>query len=151
MSIIFDVARKCVVKTTLMMVATIIFFSVVAMVVHEFDSIVFIFKKVLFWVSFGGYFWGGVISSLLGAFIFAWSACVFFKLGSMLKAELGSNAVWLNRTIVIMLCGVVLWFLGYLSVYFIFDEMEEWNAFHGAAYVLLYIPILVFVMFLLMF
>ncbi|MFM4936143.1 hypothetical protein ACET94_16825 [Aeromonas veronii] len=146
MRIITTVACACGFKTVAATTITVFFIAAIAKVIHEWEYIISLWEQVKFLISFGGSFWGGVVSSFFGIFIFVWAACVFYHLDNMLLAELGDDAKWFKYLKFIMVVGFILWGVSFLSVWDIFSPMKDWNAFHGAAFFVVLSPIVIAVL-----
>lgn len=143
MTIITTVARSCALKTVVASALAALSIAVIAKIIYEWDYVIYLWEQVKFLISFGGSFWGGVVSSSFGIVIFVWAACVFFHLDKMLLAELGDDAKWFKYLKFIMVVGFILWGVSFLSVWDIFSPMKDWNAFHGAAFVVVLSPIVI--------
>lgn len=149
MSMIFKTARDCGVKTIIVFLIVAAIGTIISNVIYNWglvEAVFYYFRDVLF---LGGFFWGGVFVSLSAMIVFTWLLCVSLSLLGKSKEELKGVAKWFKYIVSLMVLCFAIWLISLCGVRAAFENMADWNAFHGAAYFVVHIPLIIFVAILL--
>ncbi len=150
---ISNTARSCGIKTLLSFAIIALVFWLVAMLTHNWPTVVSIWLMVLFTASFGGEFWGAFTSSIIGMMMMAWVSCIVLSVlfeCERLKKEIPPFVGLGKKTffifLLIFIIGLLLWGVGFASSQSIYMDMSDVNAYHRAAYIAIWIPAFAFLL-----
>ncbi len=145
MSVFVSVARSCGVKTIIGVSAVATVITLISSVIYRWDLVTAAFYYIRNIATLGGTFWGGVSVALAAMTVFIWALCVCVHLGEKSKKELGEDGRWFKYLILTMIVCFLTWLMAFCGVVAVFQGMEDWNAFHGAAYFIMHVPLLLIV------
>jgi hypothetical protein len=145
MSVFFGVARSCGIKTIIGVSSGAAVLTLISSVIYKWDLVIAAFYYIRNIATLGGTFWGGVSVALAAMTVFIWALCVCVHLGEKSKKELGDDARWFKYLILAMVVCFLTWLMAFCGVVAVFQGMEDWNAFHGAAYFIMHVPLILIV------
>jgi len=142
MSVFFSVARSCGVKTIIGVSAVAAVVTLISSVIYKWDLVIAAFYYIRNIATLGGTFWGGVSVALAAMTVFIWALCVCVHLGDK---SIGGDGRWFKYLILAMVVCFLTWLMAFCGVVAVFQGMEDWNAFHGAAYFIMHVPLILIV------